>query len=163
VGPCRGLPGWSRRQALNAVEAIRAAAGRWDDFPFMWAMATELAVEAGDAASYARLTELAGEGGERLPLSMAGHQARAQALFRMRDRPGAPEVEAGLRTAIDGYQRWGSTVRVARTRAELAAALVAQGRHEEAAPLLEQARAAYEQLGATTWLEQLREHLLTAG
>ncbi|HET7355037.1 MAG TPA: AAA family ATPase, partial [Nocardioidaceae bacterium] len=149
--------------AVKAVETTLAAAGRWDDFPFMWAIATELVVEAGDAASYARLTGLAGEGEERLPLSMAGHQARARALFRMRDRPDAPEVEAGLRAAIDVYQRWGSKVRVARTRADLAEALVAQGRHEEAAPLLEQARATYEQLGATTWLQQLQERLLNAG
>ena len=129
----------------------------------MWAMATDFVVEAGDTASYARLTGLAGEGEERLPLPMAGHQARARALFRMRDQPDAPEVEAGLRAAIDVYQRWGSNVRVARTRADLAAALVAQGRHEEAAPLLEQARATFEQLGATTWLQQLEERLLTVG
>lgn len=149
-------------QAVKAVETTFAAAGRSDDFPFMWAMATELAVEAGDATSYARLVELAGNGRERLPLSMEGHLARAKALMLMRDDPQASDVESGLRTAIEVYERWGSTVRVARTRGELASALVAQGRHEEAAPLLEQARATFEQLGAATWLQQLEQRLLTA-
>ena len=135
-------------------------AGRWDDFPFAWALAADLVLEAGDDAPYLRLMELAGGGRERLPLSMIGHPARTSALWtRLRD-PSSPDIEAGLRRAIEIYGRWGSAVRVARTRADLASWLAGQGRDAEAAPLLDQARATFEQIGATAWLAATEDRLV---
>ncbi|HEU5045600.1 MAG TPA: adenylate/guanylate cyclase domain-containing protein [Nocardioidaceae bacterium] len=145
---------------LEAVETMLEATGRWDDFPFAWALAADLVLEAGDDPAYLQLMEMAGDGRERLPLSMNGHLARTSALWAMRQAPTSPDVEAGLRRAIDIYQRWGSVIRVARTRADLAFCLAGQGRDIEAGPLLEQARTTFEQIGAAAWLAATEERLV---
>jgi Tfp pilus assembly protein PilF len=50
---------------------------------------------------------------------------------------------------------WNSAPTEARVQAEYGAWLVRQERAEEAEPLLAQARATFERLGAVTWLAQL--------
>ena len=50
----------------------------------------------------------------------------------------------------------------ARTQAELGAWLIGQGRAGEAAPLLDNARAVFTQLGATAWLQKLESQRTTA-
>ncbi|MDX6217806.1 MAG: hypothetical protein QOG99_3390, partial [Frankiales bacterium] len=59
------------------------------------------------------------------------------------------DPEAHLRTAEHEFATYGAPFYLACTRFELGTWLRARGREPEAAPLLAQARAAFEELGAT--------------
>jgi tetratricopeptide (TPR) repeat protein len=144
---------------LSAVEMVYEHAGRWDDFPHLWEAAAETAVRAGDDTQYARLAELAGDDDERVPVSLLGHRARMRALWALREGPDAAGAEDSLRAAVEHYERWASRVCLAKTRADLGVCLSAQGRAEEARPLLAAARATYVELGATAWLAALDQEL----
>ncbi len=149
--------------ALDATQKMLGASGHGDDFHYVWAEAAERVLEAEDRDAWARLSELAGGERDLFPLALQAHRTRFHALWRMRTQPGSPEVEDGLRRAIELYQRWGSTVRAAQARADLGVWLVGRGRGDEAAGWLEQARTTYEQLGASAWLADLDQRLGRVG
>ena len=99
---------------------------------------------------------VADQSGTTIPLGLRGH--RAFVAGRVATRDGAPaeaEAEAHLRAAVDIYDRWGSLPYAARAREVLGHLLAADGRDEAAHAMLAQARTAYTDLGAVTWLERL--------
>jgi class 3 adenylate cyclase/tetratricopeptide (TPR) repeat protein len=73
---------------------------------------------------------------------------------RLAAREGAPEAGEGLAEAEDAYRALEMPFAAAVTQLERAEWLSAQGREAEAAPLLAEARAAFERLRAAPWLER---------
>jgi len=86
---------------------------------------------------------------------------RAQAArFRSRLADSAGEhdaVEQGLKTAAQIFREYRTPFWLAVTQFEHGEWLVAQGRADEAEPLLDEARETFEQLQATPWLERMAE------
>jgi hypothetical protein len=64
-------------------------------------------------------------------------------------------VEAELRAGISALEAFGAVGFRACAQEELARWLLAQGRPGDSEPLIEQAPATYEAIGATAWLRQL--------
>jgi class 3 adenylate cyclase/tetratricopeptide (TPR) repeat protein len=142
------------RLAAEAAETIYAISGTWDDCVHIWPTAVELALEHGDAETVARLVDLIdGQTNGPSSMGMRIHRKRVAGLLAIRDGGDPHTVETALREAIAEYDEWGATPYRARTQAELGAWLVTQGRGEEAAELLDAARAVFAELGAASWLE----------
>lgn len=149
--------------AVDATQKMHALSGAWDDFTHMWPTAVELAVELGDDAALSGMLELVDTGTDGpVPPCVRTHRTRATGLIAMRDGSPPELVESSMRSAITGFREWGAAPYRARAEAELGTWLVDQGRTEEAAPLLEAARARFAELGATTWLQQLESRLVMA-
>ena len=92
---------------------------------------------------------------------LRAHRDLVEALRRSQD--GSPEeADARFRTAIAGYQTWGSPVYAARAHAAYGAWLLGQGRVDEAESHLDDARTAYADLGAVAWLEDLERSVAAA-
>jgi hypothetical protein len=66
------------------------------------------------------------------------------------------EARSKFGAAIEAFTRLGRPFWIAVTRCELGESLIAQGREQEADELLNSARATFEQLGATPWLQRAR-------
>jgi hypothetical protein len=100
---------------------------------------------------------------ETAPASIVSPGVRAHWL-RLRGLFGAlrgddPEtVEADLRAGIAELDAYGAVGYRARAQEELGRWLSSQGRGTEAVPLLEAARATYEEIGAAGWLARLDAH-----
>jgi class 3 adenylate cyclase len=154
-----GRTGEALAHVMAALEKMFAFSGTWDDLPHFWSAAVDLTVETGDRAARDRLLELADDSQTRIPVSLKGHRHRLEALWTDRHGGDPSDVERGLRDALEAYDAWGSVVHLARARAELGVWLTGQGRAAEAAPLVEQARATFTELGATAWLAELDDRL----
>ncbi len=134
--------------------------GTWDDLCHMWPTAVELAIDAGDNAALETLIDLIdGESTRPVSVGVRIHRKRVAGLLAIRNGEPADVVESALREAISGFEQWGAMPYTARTQTELGAWLVDQGRAEEAAPLLDSARIAFAELGASAWLEALEQQL----
>ena len=131
----------------------------WDDLPLIWIAAAELVVEAGDALAHARLMEILGAEGDPLPLCLKGHRERLRALWGARTGLEQRAVENHLRSAVDAYDAWGSTVHRAKAEVDLGLLLLRGGRADEGTALVERARAVFARLGAASWLARLDERL----
>lgn len=149
--------------AVDATEKMHALSGTWDDFTHMWPTAVELALDAGDDAVLTRMLALVDvDAGGPVPPCVLTHRKRAAGLIAMRDGSPPELVESTMRSAITGFRDWGAVPHRARAEAELGTWLVGQGRADEAAPLIDSARAAFSDLGASAWLEQLQSQLTPA-
>jgi class 3 adenylate cyclase/tetratricopeptide (TPR) repeat protein len=147
------------RLAVEATEKMHALSGTWDDFTHMWPTAVEMALELDDEPVRDHLLALVdGASNVQVPLCVQIHRKRIEGLIAI--KAAEPErVEAPLRAAISEFRAWGSVPYRARTEAELGLWLAEQGRVDEAAPLLDSARAGYTALGASVWLERLEAQL----
>jgi len=150
------------RLALDATEQMYALSGTWDDCTHMWPTAVEMALEACDDNALTRLLDLIDDGSSGpVSLAMRIHRKRVAGLLAIRDGESPEIVETTMHEVIAEFEEWGAMPYRARTQADLGAWLVAQGRAEEATPLLNSARAAFAELGATAWLEQLETQRTT--
>jgi class 3 adenylate cyclase/tetratricopeptide (TPR) repeat protein len=146
--------------AVQATEKMYSLSGTWDDFTHLWPTAVELAIESGRDDLLPRLLELAdGRSEAPVPRSVRTHRRRATGLLAIRDGSAPDLVEEALREAIAGFEECRAMPYRSRTQAELGVWLVSRGLQEEAAPLLDGARAGFADLGATAWLEQLESQL----
>jgi len=159
-GAVHELVDGDRKRALDemvvAVRSMYAVSTVFDDFPHVWPIAVQLALELGEAEMVTELLSLVDEFiGVGTPLSVRAHRRRFAGLVAMTDGSDPAIVERALREAIDDFDRWGSAQYRARTQADLGRWLVAQDRAPAAEPLLAAARSTYAEMGATAWLAAL--------
>jgi class 3 adenylate cyclase/tetratricopeptide (TPR) repeat protein len=149
----RGDLAAASRLALRAVEVQHVFSGIWDDLPFLWPFAVDLAQAAGDDASLATLMEIAhpAEESALIPLALRGHRGRTAGVLAAQ-RGDHQEAEQLLRQAVDDFAAWGSVPHAARASLDLAAVLDARGRADEAAQVAAPAVADLQRLGARQWL-----------
>jgi hypothetical protein len=151
----QGLTDRATARAAQSVDEIYALSGTSDDFVHIWPVAMDLAVANGDLATARRLQAIVDDEVLRLkvPPAVRNHRDRFAALLA---RDGDPDqVEPLLRSAVDGFAAWGSPHYRARATGELGLWLREQGRADEAAPLLDAARATLTQMGAWDWLSRI--------
>ena len=143
------------RAGATSLAAIVATTGLEDDFLLLWTQAVRASLDAGllDQAEQQLAHVAEAPAGLLAPL-LAAQLPHLQGLLTLA-RGGDPEAE--LRRGVDALGTVGMIPEQARTQHALAGWLVGQGRLEEAAPLLDAARATYEQLGAQAWLAELDE------
>lgn len=149
-------------RAGESAEALRLAVSAtteygdlFDDFLHMWDLAMELALAGDDREVEAELLALIEGAPVVLPLGLRAHRARFGALIALRDDLAPAETEALLRHAVDLYTQWGALAYRARAQGELGGFLTHQGRADEAAPLLDEAREFLTSIDAQVWLEHL--------
>jgi hypothetical protein len=135
--------------AAEATDAYVLTSGTDDDFVHHWSHAVELAAAAHDGAGVEELLDLV----RRRPRGVLTPHVRAE-LARLRGTysDAAEDREGDLRYAIEGLAAFGSPFGRARSEVVLAELLVSDGRSEEAAALLDSARATFQDLGAVPWL-----------
>lgn len=137
-------------------------AGIDDDLAHLWPGMVTTALAAGDVESAQRLL---------LPVASAPPiiltPVLAALLARLRGLVGAARgddptrIEADLRAGVTGLDAFGAVGLAARAKEDLVLWLADQGRGDEAAGLLEQARATYQEIGALGWLTLLDARLPT--
>ncbi|MGA8987767.1 ATP-binding protein, partial [Aeromicrobium sp.] len=146
------------RLAVAGTTQMYEFSGTWDDCVHMWPIAVEMAIEASDDESLARLLNLIdGQTDGQISAGMKIHRQRVAGLLAMSHDPAS--VEPLLREAIVKFKAWGAAPYQARTEADLGVWLVNQGRAEEAAALLESARDVFNEIGAIRWTEALELQL----
>ena len=144
----------SLSELVEAIDRLVAHSSLSDDVITIWPAVVELAGELHDEVALRHLAALIDEAGTVVPLGLSAHRERLAARLAMTaDDPEA--VEGHLRRAIDRFTQWGSRSFRARAAQDLGEWLDRQGRSEEAAELLEQARATYVEIGAAGWLARL--------
>jgi hypothetical protein len=142
--------------ALPALRHALAALGLEDEFQLLWPPLVLVALDERDVALAEHLLEPV----ESAPPGRVTAAVRAQ-LHRLRglvraargDDPG--KVEADLRDGIRLLQEYGWPTAYGPAQEELGRWLAEQGRSDEAAEMLDAARATYEQIGAAGWLRRL--------
>ncbi|HSV39762.1 MAG TPA: adenylate/guanylate cyclase domain-containing protein [Nocardioidaceae bacterium] len=156
-----GELGLATEHQLQALRRIHEIADLSDDFPMMFQTAVETALAAGDHQALAAMLELVrydDDSDHSISTAIQGHRNRTRGLLAVRD--GDHEgAEAAFRQAIEDYRSWKALLYQRRTEADLAVLLVEAGRAEQAAPLLEQVRAFYDDLGAVVWAAELESRL----
>ncbi len=146
---------------VESARLMFQQAGIFDDFTILWQFVTDLVWEAGDRHALQALFDLLDQDQvNRRSRGLAAQHARLHGLMGIADGAPAEVVECHLRTAIAEARAWHSTPALARCQADLGTWLTRQGRADEAAELLAEARAAFEQLGAAAWLADLNESSL---
>ena len=149
--------------ALEGLDRSLAATGLGESFEMLWRLAADMVLEADAVAAHDRLIAMVTTD-DVVPVAVQGHLAHFTALWAVRhDDEDHASVEGGLRAAMDRYQRVGSRLLETRCAADLGAWLSRKGRMDEATPLLEQARAVFEEIGASAWLAQLDESSVAVG
>jgi hypothetical protein len=125
-----------------------------DDFAHLWPRAVEALIATGRLDEAAAEIDEVTNSANQPPALLRAHLLRLRGLLALaRDEDG----EVLLREAIDAFDLFGAVPDAARARHALGDWLVAQGRGDEAQPLLAEARATYEELGADAWLARLEE------
>ena len=140
-------------QAAASAHRIFGSGEMLEDFEVLWAPVVELQLRAGNVDEAESVLALAAPllGGRSRPITRAEHARLSGMIAAARGQ----DPEEDLRAAETAHVAYGAPFLLARTRHELAAWLVSQGRGSEAAPLIEQARATYTQLRAAPHLEAL--------
>ena len=140
-------------QAAASAHRTFGSGGMLDDFEVLWAPVVELQLRAGQIEEAEAVLALAGPllGGRSRALTRAEHARLRGMITAARGE----DPEADLRAAETAHAAYCAPFLLARTRHELAAWLMLQGRGSETAPLIEQAREAYTRLGARHYLESL--------
>ncbi|MCW2706319.1 MAG: hypothetical protein JWM22_161 [Frankiales bacterium] len=150
-----------REAASAAAASLRRAfnGDLFDDLEVFWAPVVELQLRAGaidEAASLLSLAEpLSGFRARTLTKAQRARLTGLVALARGED----PEKD--LRNAEHEFTTYAAPFYLACTRMELGSWLRSRGRESEAAPLLDRARAAFEELGATAYLRELQKVAVT--
>ncbi len=147
----------SDQQALDLVmDALRQfyeLYGPWDDLPHAWPVAADLALELGSDERCAELLGIAGEGGgERVPLALQAHRTHLEARLAARRGLDPSQVEELFRSAIRDYDAWGSIPFRARAEVDLGQWLIAQGRGDEGAEIVDRAAEVLSGIGAVAWV-----------
>jgi hypothetical protein len=145
-----------------AIAEMHVASGIFDDFTSVWQLASDLAWEARDLPALDALLGLLEDEPNKLPVGLDAQTHRVRGLLAIACDHGPDVVEDNLRASIELAEGWHSTPTTARCCADLGAWLEGVGRAEEAGPLLERARAGFEQLGAAAWRRELDEQLAGA-
>ncbi len=140
----------------QAVEGALRVAELTDDFMHHWPRAVIAAIDAGDVGLSRRLLAPV----EQAPRGLASPALLAQlprlhGLLAVSLGTDGDAVTRELTEAIAALDAYGAVPDRARTQEELGAWLRSVGREDEAAPLLEAARATYAELGAWAWLAHL--------
>ncbi|MGA9345188.1 MAG: adenylate/guanylate cyclase domain-containing protein [Nocardioidaceae bacterium] len=148
----------SHAEAADHSEAVVEHALRFsglgDDFIHLWPPAVRATLAAGQFERAAELMRPVVEAPDGLKReALTAHCAHLSGVLASA-RGNHAEVESSLSAAVKGFETYGSVPLTARARADLGRWLMDQGRPEEAEPLLEQARAAFVQLGADGWLRE---------
>lgn len=148
----RGSKSEATRLAAASIDHLLAAAGLEDDFMHLWPPMVEAAIAADDLALAGRLLDPV----TSAPAGIVSPAVHAQ-YRRLLGLVGAARgddpagVEGDLRAGIAGLASFGAVGLRARAEEELGRWLAAQGRDDEAVPLLTSARATYDEIGATGW------------
>jgi len=148
-------------RGMESVRRIYGASGVWDDLAHLWGPVAEMALNADADDELAELMVVVDDNATHCPGGLLAHRAYIDGLVAVRDGNDG-EVESLLRSAVERYDAWGARTYAARAQAALGRWLAAQGRPDDAAPLLEQARGAYSALGATRWLAELDQSVTPA-
>jgi hypothetical protein len=123
--------------------------GLGEDLHSFWELAARLALDLGDSAAVAELTDLPGL---REHAAMIGHVRVIDALVELtRPDHDRATVEAELRAGIARLDATGHVVWAAHAREDLGRLMLEQGRQDEGQTELGAARAAYEAMGASAW------------
>jgi class 3 adenylate cyclase/tetratricopeptide (TPR) repeat protein len=143
------------QQALRVLEGARDDLVALPDGHLVDLLVAEAALAAGDVERASEALVLVdavppGTAGAIVPAQAARFRARAGAT-----RGGVQRVEEDFKLAAAAFAEYGLVFLLACTQLEHAEWLSAVGRHEEAAPLLREARGTFERLRATPWLERV--------
>jgi tetratricopeptide (TPR) repeat protein len=149
------------RTARKALDDAYVENGLSDDFPTVFGTVMEIGLTYGDRDLLEGMARVVDDAGAQAPTGLRGHRALLGALSAGPEER-EEETEARFTAAIHEYEALHSPVYLARARAAYGAWLTRQGRVAEAEPLLEEARATYETLGATRWLAELEGALQEA-
>lgn len=146
--------------ARSALEGAYDMCGVYDDFTLIYGGVLDVAVAFAEPSLLDRLRAVVDDDrSPSAPQGLMGHRALLGALDGSRVGDSDDDVEGLFVQATQRYQAWGSPVYAARARAAYGVWLEQHGRAAEAEPLLAQARAAYTELGAAGWTEQLERAL----
>jgi class 3 adenylate cyclase/tetratricopeptide (TPR) repeat protein len=144
------------RIAPVALDHLLAASGLGDDFFLLWPPLVLAALDAGDLDLAERLLAPVTHAlpGQRAP-AVAAQWHRLLGLLGAARGEDPETVEAELRAGIDALGAFGAVGSRAQAQEELGRWLLTRGRDDEAAALLDTARATYADIGATGWLDRL--------
>jgi class 3 adenylate cyclase/tetratricopeptide (TPR) repeat protein len=148
------------RHARDVVRIEMDLSGVSDDLHVFWPAAIRVALAAGDEEAFDELAEVvAVVEREEHEGSLLGHAHTVRALRARRDDPQAPAIEEHLRAAVAILDRTGNVVWGTHARLDLGRFLLHTGREDEGRLELETARAAFEAMGATTWVADVESVL----
>jgi hypothetical protein len=144
------------RLAPQVLEHSLAASGLDDDFFVLWppTVLAALASKQLDLAEQLLAPVTQALPGQRPP-AVTAQWHRLQGLLAGARGDDLELAETELRAGIDALRTFGASGFQAQAEEELGRWLVTQGRSDEAAPLLDSARTAYGEMGATGWLARL--------
>jgi hypothetical protein len=143
----------------SAIEGAYGESAIYEDFTLFFGAALQIAAAFDDRGLFERLRRIVDDDGSTPPAGLSGHRALLDALDEGRAAADPKAVEASFVEALRHYQTWGSNVHTARAQAAYGAWLTRQGRLAEAEPLLNEARATYDALGAVAWIAELDREL----
>jgi class 3 adenylate cyclase/predicted ATPase len=144
------------RIAEQSITHLLAASGIEDDFMHLWPPLVQGALAAGDTTLAERLLEPVSSAppGIVSPAVAAQYQRLSGLVGAVRGD--APEqIETHLRAGISALDAFGAVGLRAQSEEELGRWLAEQGRDEDAAAMLGNARRTYADIGATGWLARL--------
>jgi class 3 adenylate cyclase/tetratricopeptide (TPR) repeat protein len=141
---------------MAAVELIHGNTGVWDDLTHVWWLVAALAIASADENALQRLLSIVDESRSAIPRGLRAHRAHVRALLAIRDGHD-DDVEPALTDALEGYAAWGAVPFEAKAKGVLGRWLKQQGRDEEAARWLGEARKTLTELRAEGWLAELDE------
>jgi hypothetical protein len=139
--------------AERGLRDYHASYGYEDDLVLFWSVAVDLALAADDLPRVRSLLALSAAApvAARTPL-LTSHETLFQGLLAEREGRNA---EPQLREALDRLAAYGAGPRLAQARAALGARLAREGRHDEAAQLLDEAAASLTALRAQPLLDEI--------
>jgi class 3 adenylate cyclase/tetratricopeptide (TPR) repeat protein len=142
--------------AERSITHLLASAGIEDDFMHLWPPLVEAAIEAGDYALAERLLQPVTDSATSLVSpAVAAHWHRLRGRLGAARGDDPDQVESELRAGVAGLDAFGAVGQRARAQEDLARWLFDQNRHDDAKPLIQEARATYTDIGASGWLTQL--------
>ena len=144
------------RLAPHVLDHLLAASGLDDDFFVLWppTVLAALADKQVDLAEQLLAPVTQALPGQR-PAAVTAQWHRLRGLVAAARGDDPEFAESELRAGIDALRTLGARGFQAQAEEELGRWLIAQGRTEEAAPLLDAARAAFAEIGASGWLAKL--------
>jgi class 3 adenylate cyclase/tetratricopeptide (TPR) repeat protein len=155
IDMAEGHPADALAHAIAAMELSEAQGWGSETAKEAFGAAVEAALALGDTAKAEELISFV----EDLPPGYVPQMIRAH-CSRFRGRLAAIEgaaerAEQEFKAAAGSFRELATPFPLAVTQLEYAEWLVQEGRAEEAAPLLSEARGTFERLGATPWLERV--------
>jgi len=150
----------ARQLILDSADRCYRQGGLFDDFATLWQFLTDLAWSSGDRETVdALFAVVAQDRVNRLPTGFRAQGALLRARIGVADDDAPETIEQEFRSALAESSAWNSAPTKARAQGAYAGWLVGQGRAEEAAPLLSEARATFQRLGAVAWIAELDDQL----